>query len=111
MRHQDDGQVRRSLGANTSYQEQSPDFDLVGTTRTVVVCETRGFTCTTCWSGSSPTGCIPIQITMILSDMSDRLLLLSSRSMSCCIDGIGLEDVVYGYIIMMITCWHFLFTE
>jgi hypothetical protein len=36
----------------------------------------------TCRSGSSPAGCISIQVTATLSDMSDRLSLLSSRSMS-----------------------------
>jgi hypothetical protein len=49
MRHQDNGRVEPSLGANTSSQEQSPDFDLVGTSRTVVIRETCGATCMTCW--------------------------------------------------------------
>jgi hypothetical protein len=40
-----------------------------------------------CWLGSSPVGCISIQITAILSDMGDCLSLLSSRSMFCFIDG------------------------
>jgi hypothetical protein len=87
MRHQDDGQVGRSLGAKTSFQEQNPNFDLVGTSRIVVVRETHGATHMMCWSGSSPAGCTPIRITVTLLDMCDRLSLLSSRSMSCCIDG------------------------
>jgi hypothetical protein len=48
----------------------------------VVVRETPGVARTTCWSGSSPVGCISIRVVATLSDMSDRLLLLSSRSMS-----------------------------
>jgi hypothetical protein len=51
----------------------------------VVVHETREAKRMTCWSGSSPAWCTLIQITVILSDMSDRLLLLSSHSTSCCI--------------------------
>jgi hypothetical protein len=35
------------------------------------------------------------------------LSLLSSHSMSCCIYGI-VEDVDYGYVIMMITVLHYL---
>jgi hypothetical protein len=62
-------------------------FDLVGTSRMVVIRETREAKRTTCWSGSSPTGCTSIQITATLSDMSDRLSLLSSHSMFCYIDG------------------------
>jgi hypothetical protein len=53
----------------------------------VVIHETLGTTCMMCQSGSSSAGCIPIQIAMTLSDMSGRLALLSSHSMSCCIDG------------------------
>jgi hypothetical protein len=53
----------------------------------VVIHETREAKRTTCWSGSSPVGCTPIRITVTLSDMSDRLSLLSSHSMFCCIDG------------------------
>jgi hypothetical protein len=70
-----------SLGAKTSSQEQSPDFDLEVTSQTVVVCETSGVVRTACWSGSSPVGYISIQVTATLLDMSDRLLLLSSHSM------------------------------
>jgi hypothetical protein len=54
----------------------------------VVVRETREAKCMTCWSGSSPIGCTPIRITVTLSDMSDHLSLLSSRSMFYFIDGI-----------------------
>jgi hypothetical protein len=53
---------------------------------TIVVNETREAKRMSYWSGYSPAGCIPIRITTTLSDMSDRLSLLSSRSMSCCID-------------------------
>jgi hypothetical protein len=35
----------------------------------------------TCWSGSSPAGCISIRVTATLSVMSDSLSLQSSRSM------------------------------
>jgi hypothetical protein len=56
--------------------------DLVGTSPTVVVLETPGVTHTTCKSGSSAAGCISIQITVTPSDMSGRLLLLSSHSMA-----------------------------
>jgi hypothetical protein len=83
MRHQDDGQAGRSRGAKTSSREQSPNFDLVETSRTAVVHEIRGATCMMCWLGSSPIGCTPIRIAMTLSNMSDRLSLLSSHSMSC----------------------------
>jgi hypothetical protein len=76
MRHQDDGQVGRSLGAKTSFQEQSPNFDLVGTSPIVVVCETRGATHMMCWSGSYPVGCTLIRIVVTLSDMSGRLLVI-----------------------------------
>jgi hypothetical protein len=34
-----------------------------------------------CWSGSSPAGCISIQVTATLSVMSGSLSLQSSRSM------------------------------
>jgi hypothetical protein len=69
---QDDGRAGGSLGAKTSSQDQRPDFDLVETSRTVVVHETREATRTTCWSGSSPVGCISIRSTMTLLDMSGR---------------------------------------
>jgi hypothetical protein len=70
---QDDGRAGRSQGANTSSREQGPNFDLVGTSQMVIVRETCGVTRTMCWSGSSPAWCISIQITMTLSDMSERL--------------------------------------
>jgi hypothetical protein len=60
-------------GAKTSSREQGPIFDLVGTSWTVVVCETTGVMRMTCWSDSSPAGCISIQIAATLSDMSGRL--------------------------------------
>jgi hypothetical protein len=50
-----------------------PDFDLVWTSWTVIIRETRGATRMMCWSGSSPEGCISIQVTATLSDMSGRL--------------------------------------
>jgi hypothetical protein len=53
----------------------------------VVIHETIGVARMMCWSGSSPAGCISIQVTATLSDMSDHLLFLSSHSMSCCTDG------------------------
>jgi hypothetical protein len=48
------------LVAKTSSREQGLDFDLVGTSPKIVVCETPEATCTMCQSGSSPTGCISI---------------------------------------------------
>jgi hypothetical protein len=87
MRQTDDGRVGPSWGAKTSSREQSPNFDLVGTSRMVIVCETHGATHMTCWSDFPPAGCTPIRITMTLSDMSDRLSSQSSHSMFCCIDG------------------------
>jgi hypothetical protein len=54
MRHQDDDWVERSLVAKTSSREQSPEFDLVGTSLMVVVRETPGVTRTTCRLGSFP---------------------------------------------------------
>jgi hypothetical protein len=39
----------------------------------VVVRETLRVARTACWSGSSPAGCMSIQVTMTLLDMSDRL--------------------------------------
>jgi hypothetical protein len=73
----------RWLGANTSSREQGPSFDLVGTSRTVVIRENREAKHTTYWLDSSPAGCTPIRITVTLSDMSDHLLLLSSCSIFC----------------------------
>jgi hypothetical protein len=73
---------RASLGAKTLSQEQGLNFGLVGTLPKVVVLETPGAMRTTCRSGSSPAGYISIQIVVTLSDMSDRLSLLSSHSMS-----------------------------
>jgi hypothetical protein len=60
-------------GVQDFIREQGPSFDLVGTSQTVVVCETLGFTRTMCQSGSSPTGCISIRVPTTLSDMSNRL--------------------------------------
>jgi hypothetical protein len=73
---------RALLGAKTSSREQRPDFDLVGTSPTVVVRETPGAMSSTCRSGSSPAGCISIQVAVTLSDMSDRLSFLSSHNKS-----------------------------
>jgi hypothetical protein len=70
---QDEGRVRRSLGAETSSWDQGPNFDLIGTLRTVVVHGTPGATCMMCWSGSSPAGCLSIRVAATLSDMSGRL--------------------------------------
>jgi hypothetical protein len=47
----------------------------------VVERETLGVARISCWSGSSPTRCISTRIAVTLSDMSDRLSLLSSSSM------------------------------
>jgi hypothetical protein len=66
MRHQDDGRAGRSLGARTSSREQSLEFDFVGTSRTIVVPETRESTRTTFWSGSSPVEYTPIRFTVTL---------------------------------------------
>jgi hypothetical protein len=71
---QDDGWAGRLLGAKISSWEQRPDFDLVGTSQTVVVRETHGAVCMMCWSGSSTAGCTLIQIATTLSDMSERLI-------------------------------------
>jgi hypothetical protein len=38
----------------------------------IVVRETRGATCMTCWSGYSLAGCTSIRIAVTLSDMSGR---------------------------------------
>jgi hypothetical protein len=66
MRHQKDSRA--------GYRwEQGIDFDLVGTSRTIIIREASGVARTTCWSGSSPVGCISIRVTTILSDMSDCL--------------------------------------
>jgi hypothetical protein len=45
---QDDGRTEQSLGAKTSSREQGPDFNLVGTSRNVVIRETREVVHTTC---------------------------------------------------------------
>jgi hypothetical protein len=45
---------RVSLGAKTSSWVQETDFDLVGTLQMVVIHETPGVACTSCWSGSFP---------------------------------------------------------
>jgi hypothetical protein len=102
MRHQDDGRAGRSLGAKTLSREQSPDFDLVGTSWMVAVCETRGATYMTCWSCSSPAGCTPIWIATTLSNMSDRLPLQSFRSMFCYI-GWMVQRMAMVTFIMIIT--------
>jgi hypothetical protein len=99
MSHLDEGRVGRSLRAKTSSREQSLDFDLVGTSRMVVVRETCGATRMTCWSGSSPAGCTPNRITTTLSDMSDCL----SIEVISLYRWHGLEDDDYGYVIMIIT--------
>jgi hypothetical protein len=65
-----------------------PSFDLVGTSWTIVVHETREAKRMTCWFGSFPAWCTLIQIVVTLSDMSDRLSFLSPRSMSYYIDDI-----------------------
>jgi hypothetical protein len=69
----------------------------------VVVCETLGTTRMMCQSGSSPIGCTPIQIAITLSDISDRLSLLSSCSMYCCIDGMDWRMLIMVTFIMLIT--------
>jgi hypothetical protein len=102
MRHQYDGRGGQLLGVKTSTWEQSPDFDLVRTSWMVVVHETCGAMCTMCSSGSSPAGRTPIRIAMTLSDMSYCLLLLSSRSMSCCTRWM-VQRMVMVMFIMMIT--------
>jgi hypothetical protein len=48
----------------------------------VVTCETSGVARMMCWSDSSPAGCTPIQIAVILLDMSDHFSLLQSHSIS-----------------------------
>jgi hypothetical protein len=62
--------------SKTSSREQGPDFDLVGTLRMVIVRETHGATCMTCWSGSFPVGCTPIRIFVTFLDISGRLLVV-----------------------------------
>jgi hypothetical protein len=56
----------------------------------------------TCWSRASPVGSTPIQNAATLSDMSDHLSLLSSRSMSCCIDGMDQRMLIMVLFIMII---------
>jgi hypothetical protein len=51
---QDSGWAGRLLGAKTSSQEQGPRFNLVRTSHTVVIRETREATRMTCCSSSSP---------------------------------------------------------
>jgi hypothetical protein len=48
----------------------------------IIICETLWVMRMTCRSGSSPAGCISIRVVATLSDMSHRLPLLSSHSMS-----------------------------
>jgi hypothetical protein len=97
-----DGRARWSLGAKTSSWEQNPNFDLVWTSRTVVVRETLEATHTTCWSNSSPAGCTPIRITVTLSDLSDHLSLLPSRSMSCFIDGLVRGSLCLSWLFFLL---------
>jgi hypothetical protein len=52
-----------------------PDFDLVGTSQTIVIRETPGATHTMCRLGSSPAWCTSIRVAATLLDMSDRLSL------------------------------------
>jgi hypothetical protein len=66
----------------------------------VVVHETLGVVHMTCWSGSSLAWCISIRVTMTLLNMSGCL---SSRSMSCWIDGMYQRMLVMVIFIMMIT--------
>jgi hypothetical protein len=67
----------------------------------VIVRESCGATCTTYWLGSSPAGCTLIQIATTLSDTSNRLPLLSSHSMSCCIDGLIYMVVMVMFIMVI----------
>jgi hypothetical protein len=90
----DNGWAGQSLGVKTSSRDQGPNFDLIGTSRAVVVRKTREAKHTTCWSGSSPAWCTPIQITVTLLNMSDYLLLLSSRSIFCYIDGMDWKILI-----------------
>jgi hypothetical protein len=58
-----------------------------------------------CWSGSSPAGCLSIQVAATLSIMSDSLSLQSFHSMIVIFgleDG-GSDDVGYGYVISIMT--------
>jgi hypothetical protein len=65
---QDDDRARRLLGAKTLSREQGPNFDLIGTSRKVIIREIYE------WSCSSPVWCISIQIIVTLMNISDRLL-------------------------------------
>jgi hypothetical protein len=58
----------------------------------------------TCWSGSSPAGCISIRVAATLSVMSGSLSLPSSRSMIVVfgLENGGSKDVGYGYVIRII---------
>jgi hypothetical protein len=90
-----------SLGAKTASQEQGPNFDLVGTSYIVVISEILRVVYTVRWSGSSPAGCILIRIATTLLDMSDRLSLLSSHSMS------GVLLMVRGWVWLWLQlCYH-----
>jgi hypothetical protein len=63
-----------------------------------------------CWSGSSPVGCISIRVAATLSVMSDSLSLQSSHSMFCVllwIRGFGYA-YEYDYIIIMIIVFTYL---
>jgi hypothetical protein len=67
----------------------------------VVICETPGTMYMTCWSGSSPAVCTPIRIAATLSDMSDRLSLLSSHSMFCYIGWMDSRMVMVLFIMII----------
>jgi hypothetical protein len=74
--------------------KQRTDFDLVGTSQSVVIRETPGVMRMTCWSGSSAAGCILIRIIATLSDMSDRM---SIAIISLYVGWLE-DDYGYGYI-------------
>jgi hypothetical protein len=77
-------QPRTTVGPNDRWGQRLHHGQ---TSQTVVVRETREDKRMMFWSGSSPVWCTPVRIAATLSDMSDCLSLLSSRSMSFCIDG------------------------
>jgi hypothetical protein len=93
---QDDGWVGWSLGTKISSQEQGPNFDLVGTSRKVVVCETWEATCTMCCR------VLPLQSVYWFESpwhsqiWVDACSLLSSHSLHLMYLMDGLEDG-YGY--------------
>jgi hypothetical protein len=97
-------QSRMMVGSNDRCEPRlhSGSRGPVSILRTVVVRETQEVKRTTCWSGSSPAECTLIQIATTLSDMSDRLSLLSSRSISCFI-GWMVQRMIMIVFIMIIT--------